>query len=176
MVRPARAPVGSMRITRSARVLWRASPTPLRNGVDGKERGCRRSSDRGPCHRGPRQHGNARYLPAGGRPGCHSPQVSHRTRTARAPERFREIRRTRRDCLDAAVPCGRRWPMVAGSNWSRTQPHELCLAVDADAGVPLAFGTDWPIAPLNPLLGVWAAVTRQTSTISTLRAGFLSSG
>ncbi len=31
-----------------------------------------------------------------------------------------------------------------------------------DAGVPLAFGTDWPIAPLNPLLGVWAAVTRQT--------------
>jgi predicted amidohydrolase YtcJ len=29
-------------------------------------------------------------------------------------------------------------------------------------GVPLAFGTDWPIAPLNPLLGVCAAVTRQT--------------
>ena len=31
-----------------------------------------------------------------------------------------------------------------------------------EAGVPLAFGTDWPIAPLNPLLGLWAAVTRQT--------------
>jgi hypothetical protein len=31
-----------------------------------------------------------------------------------------------------------------------------------DAGVRLAFGTDWPIAPLNPLLGIWAAVTRQT--------------
>jgi predicted amidohydrolase YtcJ len=31
-----------------------------------------------------------------------------------------------------------------------------------DAGAPLAFGTDWPIAPLNPLLGIWAAVTRQT--------------
>ncbi|MGA2991199.1 MAG: amidohydrolase [Candidatus Korobacteraceae bacterium] len=31
-----------------------------------------------------------------------------------------------------------------------------------DAGVPLAFGTDWPIAPLDPLLGIWAAVTRQT--------------
>jgi hypothetical protein len=31
-----------------------------------------------------------------------------------------------------------------------------------DAGVPLAFGTDWPIAPLNPLLGIWAAITRQT--------------
>jgi hypothetical protein len=31
-----------------------------------------------------------------------------------------------------------------------------------DAGARLAFGTDWPIAPLNPLLGIWAAVTRQT--------------
>lgn len=31
-----------------------------------------------------------------------------------------------------------------------------------DAGVRLAFGTDWPIAPLNPLLGIWAAVKRQS--------------
>lgn len=31
-----------------------------------------------------------------------------------------------------------------------------------EAGVPLAFGTDWPVAPLNPLLGVYAAVTRAT--------------
>lgn len=31
-----------------------------------------------------------------------------------------------------------------------------------DAGAPLAFGTDWPVAPLNPLLGVYAAVTRET--------------
>jgi predicted amidohydrolase YtcJ len=31
-----------------------------------------------------------------------------------------------------------------------------------DAGAPLAFGTDWPVAPLNPLLGVYAAVTRTT--------------
>lgn len=30
------------------------------------------------------------------------------------------------------------------------------------AGVPLAFGTDWPVAPLNPLLGIYAAVTRAT--------------
>jgi predicted amidohydrolase YtcJ len=30
------------------------------------------------------------------------------------------------------------------------------------AGAPLAFGTDWPVAPLNPLLGVCAAVTRAT--------------
>jgi predicted amidohydrolase YtcJ len=29
-------------------------------------------------------------------------------------------------------------------------------------GVPLAFGTDWPVAPLNPILGLYAAVTRAT--------------
>jgi predicted amidohydrolase YtcJ len=31
-----------------------------------------------------------------------------------------------------------------------------------DHGVPLAFGTDWDVAPLNPLLGLYAAVTRAT--------------
>ncbi len=31
-----------------------------------------------------------------------------------------------------------------------------------DAGAHLAFGTDWPIAPLDPMAGVAAAVTRRT--------------
>jgi hypothetical protein len=31
-----------------------------------------------------------------------------------------------------------------------------------DHGVTLAFGTDWPVAPLNPILGLCAAVTRAT--------------
>ncbi len=31
-----------------------------------------------------------------------------------------------------------------------------------NAGALLAFGTDWPVAPLDPLLGVYAAVTRET--------------
>jgi predicted amidohydrolase YtcJ len=31
-----------------------------------------------------------------------------------------------------------------------------------NAGAMLAFGTDWPVAPLDPLLGVYAAVTRET--------------
>ena len=31
-----------------------------------------------------------------------------------------------------------------------------------DSGAKLAFGTDWPVAPLNPLLSVYAAVTRRT--------------
>jgi len=31
-----------------------------------------------------------------------------------------------------------------------------------DSGVRLAFGTDWTVAPLNPMLGLYAAVTRAT--------------
>jgi predicted amidohydrolase YtcJ len=31
-----------------------------------------------------------------------------------------------------------------------------------DRGVHLAFGTDWSVAPLNPMLGLYAAVTRAT--------------
>jgi len=31
-----------------------------------------------------------------------------------------------------------------------------------DSGATLAFGTDWAVAPLNPMLGVYAAVTRRT--------------
>lgn len=31
-----------------------------------------------------------------------------------------------------------------------------------DAGAPLAFGSDWPVAPLDPLLGIYAAATRAT--------------
>ncbi len=32
-----------------------------------------------------------------------------------------------------------------------------------DAGATLAFGSDWTVAPLDPLLGVYAAVTRRTT-------------
>jgi predicted amidohydrolase YtcJ len=32
--------------------------------------------------------------------------------------------------------------------------------IGADA--PLAFGSDWTVAPLDPLLGIYAAVTRRT--------------
>ncbi len=31
-----------------------------------------------------------------------------------------------------------------------------------DQGATLAFGSDWPVAPLSPLLGIYAAVTRRT--------------
>ena len=32
-----------------------------------------------------------------------------------------------------------------------------------DSGVRLAFGSDWPVAPLDPLAGIYAAVTRRTA-------------
>jgi hypothetical protein len=32
-----------------------------------------------------------------------------------------------------------------------------------DAGVPLAFGTDWFVEPLDPRLGLYAAVTREST-------------
>ncbi len=31
-----------------------------------------------------------------------------------------------------------------------------------DSGAVLAFGSDWPVAPLEPLMGIYAAVTRRT--------------
>ncbi len=31
-----------------------------------------------------------------------------------------------------------------------------------DAGATLAFGSDWPVAPIDPILGIYAAVTRRT--------------
>lgn len=45
--------------------------------------------------------------------------------------------------------------------------HERCKTTYAfrtflDRHVKLAFGSDWPVAPLNPILGLYAAVTRRT--------------
>ena len=31
-----------------------------------------------------------------------------------------------------------------------------------DAGVRMAFGSDWPMSPMDPILGIYAAVTRRT--------------
>jgi predicted amidohydrolase YtcJ len=46
--------------------------------------------------------------------------------------------------------------------------HERCRTTYAfrtllDHDIRLAFGSDWTVAPLNPLLGIHAAITRQTS-------------
>ncbi len=39
--------------------------------------------------------------------------------------------------------------------------YKIRSLIDSDADV--SFGTDWPVAPLNPLFGIYAAVTRRTS-------------
>lgn len=46
--------------------------------------------------------------------------------------------------------------------------HERCKTTYAfrtflDSGVKMCFGTDWTVAPLNPMLGIYAAVTRRTT-------------
>ncbi len=45
--------------------------------------------------------------------------------------------------------------------------HERCkttypFRTFLDSGVRMTFGSDWTVAPLNPLLGIYAAVTRRT--------------
>lgn len=53
-----------------------------------------------------------------------------------------------------------RWaePRIGHDRASRTYPFRTFL----DRRVRLAFGTDWPVAPLNPMLTLYAAVTRAT--------------
>jgi len=57
-------------------------------------------------------------------------------------------------CIDDGVWAEKR----IGNRIKYTYPFAAFL----DFGVRLCFGTDWPVAPLNPLLGIYAAVTRRT--------------
>jgi predicted amidohydrolase YtcJ len=58
---------------------------------------------------------------------------------------------------------------IDDGRWAETKiGKERCRTTYAfksllDAGVTLALGSDWPVAPLNPLIGIYAAVTRQTT-------------
>ncbi len=47
--------------------------------------------------------------------------------------------------------------------WADRADHAFPLAAMADAGITLALGSDAPVAPLNPWLGIQASVTRTTS-------------
>ena len=58
-----------------------------------------------------------------------------------------------------AIDDGRWAEKVIGPQ--RAQTSFACRSM-LDHGVKLAFGTDWTVAPLNPLLGLYAAVTRET--------------
>lgn len=53
-----------------------------------------------------------------------------------------------------------RW--AEGRIGARRCASSYALRSFLDAGVRLAFGSDWPVAPLNPLLGIDAAVNRRT--------------
>jgi predicted amidohydrolase YtcJ len=48
----------------------------------------------------------------------------------------------------------------------RLGPERIRYAYDfrslLDSGAVLAFGSDWPVAPMEPLMGIYAAVTRRT--------------
>ncbi len=57
-------------------------------------------------------------------------------------------------CIDDGVWAEKR----IGNRIKYTYPFATFL----DIGVSMCFGTDWPVAPLNPLLGIYAAVTRRT--------------
>lgn len=58
-------------------------------------------------------------------------------------------------CIDDGVWAEKR---IGPERIRYTYPFKTFL----DAGVKLCFGTDWFVAPLNPLLGIYAAVTRRT--------------
>ncbi len=58
-------------------------------------------------------------------------------------------------CIDDGVWAEKR---IGPERIKYTYPFKSFL----DAEVKLCFGTDWYVAPLNPLLGIYAAVTRRT--------------
>jgi predicted amidohydrolase YtcJ len=58
-------------------------------------------------------------------------------------------------CIDDGVWAEKR---IGPERIKYTYPFKSFL----DAGVKLCFGTDWYVASLNPLLGIYAAVTRRT--------------
>ncbi len=58
-------------------------------------------------------------------------------------------------CIDDGVWAEKR---IGKERIKDTHPYKSFL----DNNVKVAFGTDWPVAPLNPLFGIYAAVTRRT--------------
>ena len=58
-------------------------------------------------------------------------------------------------CIDDGVWAEKR---IGPERIKTTHPYKSLLK----SGAVVAFGTDWPVAPLNPLYGIYAAVTRQT--------------
>ena len=123
-----------------------------------------RAVGRRPRHRRPGQRRAARHL-RGGR----------RSRTARAIGASASS--TPSTCARRTTPASRSW--ASSPRCSRTTPSTTAAGPRAasaakrcassyacrsllDAGAKVAFGSDWSVAPLNPLLGIDAAVNRRT--------------
>ncbi len=67
------------------------------------------------------------------------------------------------DRVDAALPRDRRRPL--GGKAPRPRPGSTTPTSSATCSIThahLAFGSDWTVAPIDPILGLYAAVTRRT--------------
>jgi hypothetical protein len=69
---------------------------------------------------------------------------------------------------DGVIPSMQPYHAIDDGRWAEKRiGHERCRATYAfrallDSGARLAFGSDWPVAPLDPLMGIYAAATRRT--------------
>ena len=71
-------------------------------------------------------------------------------------------RADRRDRLDAAVPRDRRRALGREADRTHRIRNMYIFRTLLDNHTHLAFGSDWTVAPMDPLLGIYAAVTRRT--------------
>jgi len=76
------------------------------------------------------------------------------------PGRYSALRQAGCHRIHAAQPPAHGYELGGGP--SGTQSRGLLLRVEGllDAGVPLAFGTDYPVETITPFRGLYAAVTR----------------
>lgn len=75
-------------------------------------------------------------------------------------ERFAEL---------GVIACVQPYHAIDDGRWAEKRiGHERCkttypFRTFLDSGVKMCFGSDWTVAPLNPILGIDAAVTRRTT-------------
>ncbi len=73
-----------------------------------------------------------------------------------------------RMALDEVIPSMQAYHAIDDGRWAekRIGPERIKTTYAfrglLDAGARLAFGSDWTVAPIDPLLGIYAAVTRRT--------------